>query len=328
MANKIKRYDIHVEEIDFKPFMNLMVVLIPLLLASAQFAQIATIDITLPEERGSSTEVEDTEKDLEEEEERMLLTVLVTDTAMTLMTKSSMLASIHYDEKHVYVSEATNARDTLEYDVRVMLDEDGNYQFDKEYPDSLMQSDKGQFSRNEREEILLPSLAIDPETFEKTGQQWAGWYRMSRDEETQQQVIEYVTKGFNSKRPFFPIEEDELNVGDRVHLFTSHYSPYTRRDSIVEELMDGEMVAVDTIRARRTIQVEDMSKYRRMPVSTYDILKHAFIEIRERNEEAKDKNSLIIASEQQVFYDKVVQLMDVARRSGLVNLSLNGLREN
>ena len=43
------------QEADMKPFMNLMVVLIPLLLLSAEFAKIAVIDMKLPENRGSQT---------------------------------------------------------------------------------------------------------------------------------------------------------------------------------------------------------------------------------------------------------------------------------
>ncbi|ERP31590.1 hypothetical protein [Chitinivibrio alkaliphilus] len=328
MANKIKTNEIKVEDIDFKPFMNLMVVLIPLLLASAQFAQIATIDINLPEERGSSTEVQQTERDLEEERNLMLFTVLVSDTAMTLMTQSAMLASIHYSEEHVYISDGTNAMDTIPYHHEIMYDEDGNYKYDKTYPDSLMRTERGQFRRSERYEILLNALAIDEETFEKTGEPWYGWYRFDRDEETGLEKIEYVSKSFNSRRPFFPLEEDELNEGDQVYLFTTNHSPYTRRTEVRKEEVDGEMVPVDTISARRTIKVEDLSKYRRMPVSAYDILKQAFIEVRARNEEAEDRNSLIIASEPQVFYDKVVQIMDVAQDAGLVNLSLNSLRAN
>ncbi|MGM0443282.1 MAG: biopolymer transporter ExbD [Fibrobacterota bacterium] len=329
MANKIKTNEIKVEDIDFKPFMNLMVVLIPLLLASAQFAKIATIDINLPENRGSSTDVQDKKKDLKDkQEEKMVFTALLTDTAMTLMTKNAMLASIHYNEKHVYVSGATNNKDTLPYKHSVMYDDSGNYLFEKEYPDSLMRSEAGQFTTRERQEILLGAMEINQEDFEKTGKAWTGWYRFDVDTASGLRMIEYVTKSFDGDRPFFPLEEDELKVGDKVYLFTTRMSPYTRTDSVVYKVVNDEKEPQDTIKARRVIKVADMDKYRRMPVSAYDILKHAFIEVRTRNKEAKDRNSLIIASEQQVFYDKVVQIMDVARKSGLVNLSLNGLRAN
>ena len=55
MANKVKKKEWVVQEMDLKPFMNLMVVLIPMLLLSAEFARIAIIDIKLPEGRGSQT---------------------------------------------------------------------------------------------------------------------------------------------------------------------------------------------------------------------------------------------------------------------------------
>ena len=55
MANKVKKKEWVVQEMDLKPFMNLMVVLIPMLLLSAEFAKIAIIDINLPEARGSQT---------------------------------------------------------------------------------------------------------------------------------------------------------------------------------------------------------------------------------------------------------------------------------
>ncbi|MFW5775476.1 MAG: biopolymer transporter ExbD [Chitinivibrionales bacterium] len=53
--NRVKEWEEH--EMDLKPFMNLMVVLIPMLLLSAEFAKIAVVDVTLPEDRGSTRDI-------------------------------------------------------------------------------------------------------------------------------------------------------------------------------------------------------------------------------------------------------------------------------
>lgn len=330
MANNLKKREIVVEEMDLKPFMNLMVVLIPLLLASAQFAKIATVDITLPENRGSQAATEQTERPEETLDEMMILMCLVTDTNFTVMTKDQGILTVYYKEYHDYFSSTTGtSAKNVQFNPYLMYDSDGNYIWDKNYPDSLMFSDGVQYTIHDREEIHLMAQVHD-NSYNRSDEIWNGMYRYTYDYEQMAQVIEYVAKPFNPNEPFFPVQE--VVVGEEYYTFTTRMSPIQRVDAIHTDTLGDGSIVTDTIHGRHRIRVTqemiDAGEFKQDQVSAYDILKHAFLEIRANNMEAKDRDNLIIASENQVFYDKVIQVMDVAKNSGLLNISLNGLRSN
>lgn len=90
-------------EMDLKPFMNLMVVLIPILLLSAEFAKISIIDIKLPKDRGVNPPKRDTSPN-KDESNKLILTAMITDSAITLLSRTSILPSITYKEFHKYVA--------------------------------------------------------------------------------------------------------------------------------------------------------------------------------------------------------------------------------
>ncbi len=96
--SKLKRPDIEPQEMDLKCFMNLMVVLIPMLLISAEFAKVAIIDIKLPEARGSQTNTAVTEQPQEDKSEKLLLTAIITDSVVTLVAKGGLMPSLFYRE--------------------------------------------------------------------------------------------------------------------------------------------------------------------------------------------------------------------------------------
>lgn len=117
MGNKVKKKEWVAEEMDLKPFMNLMVVLIPMLLLSAEFAKIAIIDIKLPEARGSQTQKAVKKRPQKQEEEnKLLLTAIVTDSVVTLGAKGGFLPSVFYKEYHKYIAKDDQAEFTVAFD--------------------------------------------------------------------------------------------------------------------------------------------------------------------------------------------------------------------
>jgi biopolymer transport protein ExbD len=104
MGNKRLKPGEQAKELDLKCFMNLMVVLIPMLLLSAEFAKVAIIEIRLPENRGSSTRTEQTEQTEEDRDEKLLLTAIITDSVVTLGARGGFLPSIFYREFHRYLT--------------------------------------------------------------------------------------------------------------------------------------------------------------------------------------------------------------------------------
>lgn len=100
-------------EMDFKPFMNLMVVLIPMLLVSAEYAKVAVIDISLPPDKGS-TAFRKTERS-QNQDEKLNLTAIITDSTLTIGAKGGFLPTIAYKEYHHYIAKDGHHSFNVEY---------------------------------------------------------------------------------------------------------------------------------------------------------------------------------------------------------------------
>lgn len=257
----------HEMNIDLKPFINFLVVLTPVLMLSAEFAKISIINLKLPEGRGSQTQASVTQPNMEDESDKLLLTMIITDSVVTLGAKGGFLPSLFYKEYHKYVSaeDRTNS-EIIEYDPR--------------NPNKPIVNKKSQkpFSINERQEILL-----------------------------------YVTDdNFSKIQNCLYTEQNEIIVA------AADYKP-------MEKVTMGDTVIVIGSQSR-AIVVKDPSKYKLQPMSAYDEMKNRLMRVKERFKDARDANEIIIAAENQVAYDKIVQLMDVARVAGFPNISISKLR--
>jgi len=103
-------------ELDLKPFMNVIVVLIPVLLISAEFAKMAVIDIQLPKETlGSNTDSTQRGQQETNKDNKLELTAIVTDSAVTLGARGGFLPSLLYREFHRYVAKDDHEAFTVEY---------------------------------------------------------------------------------------------------------------------------------------------------------------------------------------------------------------------
>lgn len=293
MANNIKRKERELKDVDLTSFMNLMVVLIPILLASAEFAKIATIDISLPKgPRGATTATKQTSKP-EEEPNKLVLTVLLSDSAMTLGAKSGFLPSIWYKEYHKYVSKETGTvTDMVEYLPDSLDRKTMEYKGLPKDP-----SNGKQYTIQEREEIYLVAMEDDYKKIKK------GWYSKQFNE------LLIDDKGV-------PIKA--IKPGDVVYALTTNMSPVSKEDA--EETDTTEYVT------RRKVQVVDPADYVERDLSAYDLMKAMLVQVRERYPDAEDRNDLIIAAENQIIYDKIIQIMDAARKANLPNISIAKLR--
>ena len=85
------RHDIDEMHVNITPMMNLMVVLIPLLLSSAEFVRLGIIELTLPP--AASGERAEMEKEIPEEQLKELdLTVTVTDQGFFISSSLAVLS--------------------------------------------------------------------------------------------------------------------------------------------------------------------------------------------------------------------------------------------
>ncbi len=113
----------------------------------------------------------------------------------------------------------------------------------------------------------------------------------------------------------------ELRVGDAKYALSTQFSTTVLAIRDASELDD-----TTEIQARRQIVIDNPNNFEKRELSAYDYLKSYLVQIRERYQDADDRDDLIIAAENQIIYDKIVQIMDVARSANLPNISIAKLR--
>jgi len=248
---------------DMKPFMNLLVVLVPMLLLSAEFAKIAIIDLKLPENRGSQTNTAVTAQPDEDKSNKLLLTAIITDSVVTLGAKGGFLPSIFYKEYHKYVAKDDNTEFTVEYK-----------------PNDKVKHPKSgrEMSVHERYDIFLYS------------------------------------------------------TDENRNIIKTLYNKYSEMLTDLEGNPVAQVKAGDTVYAlsnpRRVVVVRDPAEFELRPMSAYDEMKNRLMKVKERFREAQpeDFDDIIIAAENEVLYDKIVQIMDAARGAEYPNISIAKLR--
>ncbi len=102
-------------ELDIRPVMNLMVVLIPILLSSAVFTKLAIRELNLPPAKGGNTSITTNKPD--ELEKKLNLTVLISKKGFYLASASG------------YLTGEGNTTDT-EAPPAIPLKEDGSYDYE------------------------------------------------------------------------------------------------------------------------------------------------------------------------------------------------------
>lgn len=301
MANKLKKKEWVVEEMDLKPFMNLMVVLIPLLLASAEFAKIATIEMQLPVNRGSQTNAKQQDKP-EEEPNLLLLTCVVSDSALTIMAKNGILPSIYYKEYHDYVSKETGeSAKMVEYYPTKLNPETMEYS-------ALPKKANGEnFSIHDREEIHL--MAWDTDDNNNYSVPLRGWYNTETQELLTLQSGEILRK--------------QPTKGKQYYALLTRMSPPDQSDPELDSL--GNEIKKE-LEVRRLVTIDGTENFEERDLSAYDVVKSLLVKIREKYVDAEDRNSLIVSARDHVVYDKIIQVMDASRRANLTNISISPLR--
>lgn len=264
MANKVKKKEWVVEEMDMKPFMNLMVVLIPMLLLSAEFAKISIIDIKLPEGRGSQVATKVKKPPADEEANKLLLTAIITDSVVTLGAKGGFLPSVFYQEFHHYIAKDDQADFTVKYDPS-----------SKEMPKHPRTGRPMEIY--ERYDIYL--YACNEDYTQITQCLYSKFGEMMTDVES------------------LPVKQ--ASVGDTLYALTN---------------------------PRRMVVVTNPADFELKPLSVYDELKNRLLKVKERFKDAEDGDDIIIAAENQVMYDKIIQIMDAARTADFPNISIAKLR--
>lgn len=248
------------QEIDLKPMMNLFVVLIPFLLACAQFAKIVLVEIKLPERSENQVKVK------KEQEEGLNLSIIITDKGVTMGARGGFLPTIHYREFHEYESRTDHTNFTVEYD-----------------PDK---PDVPVFSPTDGKKMTM---------FERMKIRMIVCEREHKDD-----------KG--------TIVESYHN--DQGEALT------TATGKIVKEIAVGDTVF--SIPYRQSEIVMNVQKYRKQRLNVYDRMAVDLLHVKARyqGQGMPDEKNIIIAAEDQIAYDKIIQTIDICKITGFPNVSV------
>jgi biopolymer transport protein ExbD len=261
MPNKPRKKMNKARELDMIPFVNFMISIIPALIVSVEFAKISIIDMKLPEGRGSQTEQTVKDRSMKDEENKLLLTAVITDSVVTLGAKNGFLPSLFYKEFHHYVARDDNTDFTVEYKPGVVV----------RHPKTGRE-----MTVHERYDIWLyvtdENRSIQYSMYSKRG--------------------ELITDGQG-------IPVTEVHAGDTVFALTN---------------------------PRRMVIIKNPSEFRLDSLSAYDELRNRLMKVKERFRDVDDPEDIIIAAENEVFYDKIVQIMDAAKMADFPNISIAKLR--
>jgi biopolymer transport protein ExbD len=247
-------------ELDLKPFMNIVVVLIPVLLISAEFAKMAVVDIKLPpggSNRDSVQTVPPPGKD-----NKLELTAIVTDSVVTLGARGGFLPSLFYREFHKYVARDDHQAFTVEYKA-------GQKVF---HPKT-----NREMTKYERYDISL-----------------------------------YVT-------------DEKRNIVNKLYTKSTNLLVTDGAGNPVSSVKPGDTVFA-LASPRMQMVVKDPSAFVLQPLSAYDELKNRLMKVKELYRGADDGDAIIIAADNRVIYDKIVQIMDAARSAEFPNISIAKLR--
>jgi biopolymer transport protein ExbD len=142
-------------DLDIRPVMNLMVVLIPLLIASAEWVKLGVIEINAPPSKNvGGGPGQNEEQEIKEKEMRLGLKIALTHDGITLATASAILSS---DEA---------AEDTETGGPSVPKTDEGDYDFDKlrEKLIEIKQALKGKGFKDENRAVITASRDIEYQT--------------------------------------------------------------------------------------------------------------------------------------------------------------------
>ncbi len=253
---------IGVQEVDFKSFLCLMIVLIPILLITAEFAKVSIIDIEVSKQGVNHGIKDKNTEPSNQNENKLKLTPLVTDSVITIGAKNNFLPSITYREFHEYKAN------------------DDNYTFSVEYT-------------------------------------------------PQKKVLHPITR-----RPMKDTEQGDivLYATDTTHNIINAY--YTNTNELLTDV-NGRVIKNITLgdtaytvsNPQKMILINNKNNFVKKALSVYDLLKSKLFCIKQAHPHVKDSKSIVIAAENSIKYDKIIQLMDVARATKYNDISIAKLRD-
>ena len=290
MAKELKKPG-KVEEPDLLPAMGLFTILIPMLLSMTAFSKLAIVEVNLPER--SMMQMDD-QTPPPPDEQALNLSLAITDEYLVIGARGGFQPNVYF--KEYWVVRCKSDGQLIKYaadDVKKAIS-----------AGSAPKCKDG--SEMDSEKYLYDIETIELDMIEKTSEEDAGrlmWGVYTSQSEGQPDSV--LVDGNNN---FLAL----VGEGD------GGATP----PSALKKPGAGVGVATLAQNSARKLKPEDAAKLIVYPLSAYDEISKQLIQIHTAFIDLEDVDNIIIVANDNVQFDKIIQLMDRAKSAGFVKVNL------
>ena len=290
MAKEVKKSG-KVEEPDLLPAMGLFTILIPMLLSMTAFSKLAIVEVNLPER--SMMQMDD-QTPPPPDEQALNLSLAITDEYLVIGARGGFQPNVYFKEYWVFRCKSDGQ--LIKYaadDVKKAIS-----------AGSAPKCKDG--SEMDAEKYIYDIETIELDMIEKTSEEDAGrlmWGVYTSQSEGQPDSV--LVDGNNN---FLAL----VGEGD------GGATP----PSALKKPGAGVGVATLAQNSARKLKPEDAAKLIVYPLSAYDEISKQLIQIHTAFIDLEDVDNIIIVANDNVQFDKIIQLMDRAKSAGFVKVNL------
>ena len=290
MAKEVKKSG-KVEEPDLLPAMGLFTILIPMLLSMTAFSKLAIVEVNLPER--SMMQMDD-QTPPPPDEQALNLSLAITDEYLVIGARGGFQPNVYFKEYWVFRCKSDGQ--LIKYaadDVKKAISA-GSAPKCKDV------------SEMDAEKYIYDIESIELDMIEKTSEEDAGrlmWGVYTSQSEGQPDSV--LVDGNNN---FLAL----VGEGD------GGVTP----PSALKKPGAGVGVATLAQNSARKLKPEDAAKLIVYPLSAYDEISKQLIQIHTAFIDLEDVDNIIIVANDNVQFDKIIQLMDRAKSAGFVKVNL------
>ena len=290
MAKAIKKSG-KVEEPDLLPAMGLFTILIPMLLSMTSFSELAIVEVNLPER--SMMQMDD-QTPPPPDEQALNLSLAITDEYLVIGARGGFQPNVYF--KEFWVFRCKSDGQLIKYaadDVKKAISSG-----------SAPKCKDG--SEMDKEKYIYDIESIELDMIEKTSEEDAG------------RLMWGIYTSQSEGQPDSVLVDGNSNFLALVGEGEGGINP----PAALKKPGAGVGVATLAQNSTRKLKPEDAAKLVVYPLSAYDEISKQLIQIHTAFIDLEDVDNIIIVANDNVQFDKIIQLMDRAKSAGFVQVNL------
>ena len=290
MAKAIKKSG-KVEEPDLLPAMGLFTILIPMLLSMTSFSKLAIVEVNLPER--SMMQMDD-QTPPPPDEQALNLSLAITDEYLVIGARGGFQPNVYF--KEFWVFRCKSDGQLIKYaadDVKKAISSG-----------SAPKCKDG--SEMDKEKYIYDIESIELDMIEKTSEEDTG------------RLMWGIYTSQSEGQPDSVLVDGNSNFLALVGEGEGGINP----PAALKKPGAGVGVATLAQNSTRKLKPEDAAKLVVYPLSAYDEISKQLIQIHTAFIDLEDVDNIIIVANDNVQFDKIIQLMDRAKSAGFVKVNL------